>query len=496
MKKKIYIFLLGLSACFINACSEDTIDDASVGVIKGKVVLEGSNTPVPNAKISTNPATSEVFSNEDGNFIIPDVPVGDYSVQAQKDSLVAAFEGASVKANATVNVIFEMKPETALNEKPIAPELLTPEDNATDLNVNVDFVWTSSETDDDPINYSLEIRNNQNTEILTFNEITDTTYTVQGLRYNRRYFWQVSASDGVSPPVRSELFTFTTEPIADSRILFTRVIDGNNVIFALDEEGNEFQLTSSSDNSFRPRKNNAVDKIAFLRTVAGETHLFTMNLDGTEEFQVTSSVAVKGFNLEAVDFSWANNGAALVYPNFSNLYKINTNGSGTNLIYTTPDGNFITECDVNSSDTKIALITNNAEGYDASIVIIDWQGNMLETVVDGFGGAVGGIDFSVNSEKIIYTKDVSEYQSPSYRQLDTKLFLYDFGSQSEVNISTGKTPGTNDLDPRFSPNEAEIIFVNTSNDGISERDIYKVTISEPDNSRILLKENAKMPDWE
>ena len=56
-----------------------------------------------------------------------------------------------------------------------------------------------------------------------------------------------------------------------------------------------------------------------------------------------------------------------------------------------------------------------------------------------------------------------------------------------------------DIDPRFSPNEAEVIFTQTSNDGISQKDIYKISLSadnEGGYTRTLLFENAWMPDWE
>ena len=58
-----------------------------------------------------------------------------------------------------------------------------------------------------------------------------------------------------------------------------------------------------------------------------------------------------------------------------------------------------------------------------------------------------------------------------------------------------KESGTNDLDPRFSPNEANIIFVNTSNDGISQKNITKTNLS-GNLQRIILFQDAAMPDWE
>jgi hypothetical protein len=79
------------------------------------------------------------------------------------------------------------------------------------------------------------------------------------------------------------------------------------------------------------------------------------------------------------------------------------------------------------------------------------------------------------------------------------MFIYHFSSGEIVDISYDKSDGTNDLDPRFSPNEAEVIFVNTSNDGISPRNIYTQSIVRDDNDnedRTELVQNATMPDWE
>ena len=61
-------------------------------------------------------------------------------------------------------------------------------------------------------------------------------------------------------------------------------------------------------------------------------------------------------------------------------------------------------------------------------------------------------------------------------------------------VSFEKPPGTNDLDAKFSPTEAEIIIENTPNDGLSQSNIYKLTLGQV-NGRELIEEDAKMPDW-
>jgi len=71
--------------------------------------------------------------------------------------------------------------------------------------------------------------------------------------------------------------------------------------------------------------------------------------------------------------------------------------------------------------------------------------------------------------------------------------LREFNNPVPIDLSFDKIPGTNDLDARFSPDGAWIIFTNTNNDGISQKDIYRMKIDGMD--RELLFEDAEMPDW-
>ncbi len=495
MSKLVKTAFLAILVITLNGCSEDTLEQFPTGKITGKVVTLGDNEPIENVKVSTNPSSSTVFSDENGDFTINDVREGDYSVQAEKEGLLDNFEGITVTVNGTVNVIFEMQPETANNRPPDAPVLITPVNNATDLGVEVLLEWSGSDPDDDTLTYEVEILNDQNSDVLAFENLTDTTLTVSGLSFGYKYFWQVSASDGINSPSQSEVFTFETLDFPNNRFLYVKKVGGNNVIYSSDEDGNEIQLTSSSNNSWRPRKSVVADKIAFLRTDGAETHLYTMNPDGSDVFKVTNTVSVNGFDLDEVKFSWSGNGSQLLYANFDRLYTINADGSGLQMIYETADGSFITECDWSNDGTLIALKTNNANGYNISIYTINMAGTIQTTVLSGVTGAAGNVNLSVNNQRLLYTYDVSGFESPDYRQLDTKMFVYDFGTSTASDASLGKLPGTNDLEARFSPNEAQVIFVNTSNDGLSEHKIFIATIGDQ-NSRAETFPAATMPDWE
>lgn len=498
MKKIIkYIGLCFLLLVF--ACSEESIETDGYGNVTGIVVKKDTNEPIENVKISTNPSSSTVFTNAAGEFSLSSAPSGDYSVEASKDGLLTNFEGVTVTNNQTVSIIFEMVDDTFSNSSPTQPTLLTPNDNEVGLNIEVELTWEATDIDEDDLIYVLELRNDQNSDVFVVENISEASYTLGALNYGVKYFWQIGVSDGVNVTVWSNTWSFTTTSTPIHRHLFVREVNGNDVIFSgtINNEGDpeELQITSSTMNSWRPRRNVTNGLVAFLRSVGAETHLFTMLPDGSEINQVTNAVPVSGFNLGEVDFSWSGSGGKLLYSSFDKLYSINIDGSGLSLVYQTSDGSFISECDWSVDGTIIALKTNNVDGYGASVYTIDMTGTILTTVLTGVTGAVGGLNLSVDNNKLLYTYDVSGFEDATYRQLDTHIFIYDFSLATIEDVSENKPVGFLDVDPRFSPNESEVIFTHTSNDGISERIIQRIQIGLT-TSRTILFNDAKMPDWE
>ena len=498
LKKITGILGMFLIIMSFTSCSEDAVVEAANGSITGKVVAAGTFTPLENAKVTVSSNNTSVFTDANGDFFIERVSAGQQSVSAEKDGYLTSFEGADVPNNGSINVVFELTLSTAANRPPDQPTLVSPDDNSTDLELTVDLLWSATDPDEDVMTYKVELRNDSNNDVEMFEAITDTTYTLTGLDYGTKYFWQVSANDGVNQDVWSTVRTFRTKIDPTHRFAFVRNIGGNDIIFSGNpntEETDELQLTDSGANSWRPRKNQNNGRIAFLRTIGAETHLFSMLPDGSDIKQITGAVPVNGYNLTEVDYCWSHNGDRLLYPSFDKLYKINKDGSGLTLVYQTPDGSLISECDWTVDESTIALKTNNINGYGISIFTIDMAGNVIDTLLSGVNGAAGGINFSVDSNLLLYCYDISGFESPDYRQLNTHIFIYNFSTMVTTDISQSKPAGFNDLDPRFSPNEAEVVFMYTSNDGLSENMVMKIDIASLSNRAVLFN-NAKMPDWE
>ena len=493
--KNSNIKLILFSLLLFFSCSEDSIEEIQFGTVSGKVVESGSFLPIENVKIFSSPNSSIVFTDSDGNFTITQVPVGDYSYQAKKDGYVTKFEAATIIHGANTELVFELELSTSDNKPPNAPVLVSPVDNAINQSIQVDLTWTATDPDDDSLTYQVILKNDANATQIIYPDITETTFQLTNLVYGVKYFWQVTVSDGINDLVYSSIKSFTTINFPTTRFLYVKKIGQNNVIFTNDDDGNEIQLTDSSTNSWRPRKNNQSNKIAFIRSNGAQNHIYTMNPDGTNVYKVTNTVQIAGFNSEYINFSWAANGSQIIYPNFDKLYRINSNGSGLLQIYQTPTNKLISECDWSFDGTKIALKTNNLNGYSAELYIISSNGTFLAQVLTPVAGAIGGLDFSVSGSKLIFTRDVSGFENANYRQLDTRIFQHVFATGTTSEIITQKPPGTVDLDVRFSPNEADVIFVNTSNDFLSTRYIQKYQVGTLE-SRVTLFSGATMPDWE
>jgi len=498
MKIAYKVILVFLVCIGLQSCNEDQVGVTGTGEVKGRVVEAKTFEPIENAKVTLTPTNNATFTDENGDFTILEVPVGDYSVQAEKDKYLAKVEAATVTKDNAVNVIFEMEDETALNKPPAIPVVISPEDQSTGHPVEVELLWfAAADPDDDELTYDISIRNDYDDKIINVESLTDTVYNLTDLRYGTKYFWQLTVSDDINNEVVSPVMSFQTTKFPENRFYYVRKdeTNHNNIIFSSDREGTtELQLTLEDQNSWRPRMNHGAGRIAYLRTVNTETHLFTMNLDGSDSKQVTSAVAVDGFNQNQVDFAWSSNGDRLIYPSYDKLYLINKDGSGLEQIYQTPDGSFITEMDWSNDESFIALKTNNLNGYNVSIFTINMAGTKLKTLLSGVPGAAGGLNISVDNQRVLFTRDVSGFEDPSFRQLDSRIFIYDLVTDVVTDLSEQKLAGTNDLDARFSPNEAYVIFVNTSNDGISQRDVYIADAIGDD--RQIVFENVLMPDWE
>lgn len=507
MKQLKTLLFLPLLLLVFTTCSEEQIDGNRIGSIKGKIVADGANNPLENVKISTNPVSSTVFSDENGDFLIENAIVGTYAVQAQLDGYITAFESVSVVENTAAAVAFELLVSNANNQPPSVPDLVFPEDLQTEVPFEVQFTWESSDPDaNDELSYVLELRNGATNEIELYETQQDTFYLAPNLALSTTYFWQVTVNDGVNDNVVSQISQFTTIASPNNPYFFVKQENGNSVIYSGSDDGlNDdnaeidialLKLTSENNNSFRPRGNPVINKVAYLRNVGGNTQIFTMDTGGGNKTQVTSVIPVNGFRINEVDFCWAQNGSQLYYPNLNKLYRINSDGSGAVLIYQTTDGSFITEVEEAAFDTDLLLIkTNDSSGYNARIFTYRLSANAEETViVEGFPGALGGIDISANGDQVLYTRDLSGSENVNYRIFESRIFNYNIPSLTATQVLTDVVSGENDLDGKYSPSEGGVIFTRANSNMGAIPAIYSFQFGATIQEKQLFSAGS-MPDW-
>lgn len=507
MKQLKTLLFLPLLFVLFTTCSEERIDGNRIGTIKGKVVVQGTNSPLENVKISTNPVSSTVFTDVEGDFIIENAIEGNYAVQAKLEGYITSFESVSVLENTVAEVAFELLVSNANNEPPVVPNLVYPADLETEVPFEVEFTWESSDPDpDDELSYVLELRNGATNEIELYETVQDTFYLASNLELSTTYFWQVKVSDGINDDVASQISQFTTISVPNNPYFFVKEEDGNSVIYSGNEDDDTgvedeidvdlLRLTSSSHNSFRPRINPVTNKIAYLRNSGGNTQIFTMDTGGANKTQVTSVVPVNGFRINEVDFCWAQNGSRLYYPNLDKLYGVNPDGSGTVLMYQTPDGSFITEVEEVAFDSDLILLkTNNSSGYNARIFTYRLSTNTEETVIiEGLPGALGGIDITASGDQVVFTRDVSGSENVDYRIFESRVFIFDIPTLTQNQLITDVLPGQNDLDVKYAPSEGGVIFTRVSNNVGAVPHVYKFQFGVNIEEKYLFSA-ASMPDW-
>lgn len=488
----VWVILLLLT---LPSCQEDTIQPDVFGALFGEVVLAGNNAEgITDARVTTNPPTNTLFSDEFGRFGYESIKEGTYTVRVEKDGFITQLESVTINEDKTTNIVIKLSPDTLQNTSPSAPFNPMPMDGTTDLDLSLTLSWEATDIDTaDQLTYDVILFNSDmsQSQVLA-SGLTDNFINLNDLAFGNTYYWQVIVSDGRAEAVNGAVWQFSTMPFPDLRYLYTRNLNGNYQIYASDGNGTEIQLTEGSNSNWRPLMSPNREKIAYISNAGIEPQLYLMNRDGSDQKQLTT-LPISGFNNLELDFCWSPDGTELLYMNNSRLFRIRTDGTGLKQLATAPSGFNFTECDWTEQNDHILVRLTGTSIYQSFIVLYNSDGLFLQQVENDAPGALGGPVFSIDGQYMLFTRDVSEFENTEGRQLDSRIFLKNLNTFQLLDLSLTKPNGTNDLDARFSPDGARVIFVNTNNDGISSRDVYSMRVDGED--RTLLFEGAEMPEW-
>ena len=369
MKRNLQTVLLFVLILFFS-CREEPFEPDTFGSIFGEVVVDGTNEQVIDATVSTNPPTSILQTDEQGQFAFEDIKTGSYTLRIERSGFVTKVENVSVLENHSTNVVIRLTSDSLANNAPTMPVLISPADLSKENDLAVTLSWEATDPDNDDLTYDVKLFNSDlSLNTILAENISETSFELTELEYEESYFWQVIVKDG-NVDVNGDIWNFETKSFPDYRLLFARQTGGKFDIYAGDEDGNTIQMTDGSTNSWRPRMNPQRDKIAFLSNEGLETHIYTMNRNGTERERITS-IPVNGSNSLELDFSWSPNGFKILYMNGNKLYTVNIDGTGTELFAEGPNGFTYAEVDWNLSQNKVIARLVGDNPYNSVIHLHD-----------------------------------------------------------------------------------------------------------------------------
>lgn len=479
---------------FFYGCNEDKLDVNATGILDGTLMDFDSEKNLSGAILTTNPPTVSVASDSAGYFIFKTIDVGDYNLIARKNGYVSESVSLSVQKDKTTTVVVLMERSSEYNDPPEFSGSYTPGSEAINQAVDLTFSWTASDPNpEDSVIYDMVLYESNNEDSWEFNGLTDTTVTVEGLRFNTVYFWQVTASDPYVS-VNSDLLSFRTMSLPNNELRFARKNEeGNYDVYSANAQGEMLvHLTRDSENEWQPRLSPLRDKVAYVSHDNLEPHIFTMNRDGTNQKKI-SRRPITGYQNPGRGLAWTADGEQILYANYNRLSFIQHDGTVEGVITTAPANRHFRDIDCSPDGNLIVALTVGVNADDSEIYLMNSDGTNPIVLVNNLAGIIEAPTFSIDSKKILYTQDVSGYSSGTNRQLDAQIFMIDINSMVITPLSNGKANGTNDTNPRFSPNGASIVFENASNVTGSEKSLWIMSATGEGRTQIL--SNAEMPDW-
>ena len=494
VRTKNILIIVSVFLYFLFSCKENTIEPDLFGNILGIVLDADNNSAIVGASITTSPATNALVTDNTGKFQYSDIPVGSYIITVSKNNYEKTTVSVQVSDGETTAPTILLTKSSSGNTPPGEPLNPSPETNSVNQPVSLNLTWSASDPDaSDSLWFDVYLYESNNpSQIKIASDITDTIVSVENLKFSTTYFWQVIVKDSKTT-TNGSTWSFTTMGMPDNHFFFASNRDGNYEIYSSDTTNNStIRLTSNSGRDWYPKLNPNGTKIAFASDEQVDPQIYIMNKDGSNSYRVTS-IPVAGYHNNGIGFSWSPDGSLLIYPNYNSLYRIDQSGGNLTQIATAPANRNFRETDWSPANNKIAVLTIGENPYDSEIYIMDANGSNMTLFFSNLAGCMESPTFSVDGNSIMFTRDVSGFESQDGRQLDSHIFIMDINGTDTTDISYGKPAGTNDLQPGFSPDGAYVIFTNSSNVTGSTSDTW--IMNADGSNRIKVFENAIMPEW-
>ncbi|MEQ8323336.1 MAG: carboxypeptidase regulatory-like domain-containing protein [Vicingaceae bacterium] len=494
MKRILSITLLSI---VLLTCREDKIDPTYFSSLVGLVGDADSVNVLANVSITTVPPTEAILTSENGQFLISNIPTGAYAVKAEKEGYSTETVNVTIGKDrtTTITILLKKDDDGGINfEIPFNP---SPIDQATGQGRLLTLGWSAPEilNETDLTFDVLLFKSGELNGELVAEGISDTIVVVSDLEFATTYYWQVNTVLSNDVKVPGDLWSFQTIDQPDNRFLFASERSGSYQIYSSDSTGiDEILLTNTSSRDWYPQWSPNRDLIAFTSDRTSESQIYLMQPNG-QNLRRLSTLAVDGYHNQGVGFAWSPTGGYVIYSHYEKLFRLDKEGINLTQLSVAPNGRHYRQCDWTGQGNKIVVETVGSVVYDNEIYIMEANGANRQLLVENRKGIVSSPSFTVDGSKILFTYDVSEFESTDGRQLNAHIFLMSVSDTSDVvDLSVNKAPGTNDLQPRISPDGSQVIFVNANNDGSGKKETWIMDIDGDNRHQLFI--DAEMPDWQ
>ena len=336
----------------IISCAEETyVEPTRFGSIKGKVLTLKDKSVVKSVLVRINPSGKTIEPDPSGMFEVGDLPTGSYTVQTSADKYKTDLTSVQVLESQTTDMSIFLTLDKDQNKSPLLPVAVKPLNKSTGIANATTLSWKTSDADKDSLWYSVILfKEGQNTSVPVATGLRQDTLSVSNLDYESTYYWQVIATDSISNPVYSEIWSFTTRQVPDLPTIFVRLVNQSNQIFATD--GKEtIQLTREGSN-WRPVTSPNRKKLAFVSNINTDPHIYVADFVGKNPQRATT-VPIGGVSIMDLSFCWSPDGTELLYPNFDKLYAVRPDGTGLRVVAKAPAGLFFAGVDWTAQGNQI-----------------------------------------------------------------------------------------------------------------------------------------------
>jgi len=478
-------------------CSDDPLATIDFGAVSGTVSNAGTGDPIDAVVVTTTPATSSVTTGEDGVYRLESLEPGSYAVRCRRDGFRDALVNVIVYEGETTTADVLMATADTENSPPSEPSLPEPENGALLDGTNTMLSWSASDPDkDDTLTFDVYFGEAGETPVpLLVSAWEDTSIAVDGLMHDRTYVWQVITHDSYGASVNGRVWSFSTAAFPENPIVFASMREGQYEIYSIAPDGADLvRLTDNPNRDWWPRINPADGLIGFVSLRDIHPYIYTMSFDGSNVNRI-SETSIEGYYNDGRGFAWSDDGRSIYYPHYETLYRMNADGTGLTELASAPPGMQFRECDVSDAEGLIAVVVQGSEQYENSIYVMDMDGSDMRELIGDRPGQLCHPSLSPDGRTLLYCQDFSGFEDVSGRMLDAHIIAVSTVSADgmEIDLSSAKSAGTNDLEPVWSPNGGEILFVNASSDGSTPPDLYIMDID--GDNRMLFVEDGIMPDW-